>query len=146
MMRPQTTRLAVDPEAKLTALGASIQAIDAEYEQKRAQLESEVARAKELQRQLANLNRLVDDAADRLSRGESQAQQCKAAAEQVREAMLTSWGTGHADGTTDRPPSYAALVELDAGVADWPRVRLSLQQKLATAQANLSNFSKENQL
>jgi chromosome segregation ATPase len=145
-MRSQTTRLPVDPAAKLTALGASIQAIDAEYEKKRAQLESEVAQAKELQRQLANLNRSVDDAAETLSRAESQSQQCQAAADQVREALLTSWGTGHADGTTDRPPSYAALVDLDAAVADFARIRSVLQQKLSTAQAALSDFSKKNQL
>jgi chromosome segregation ATPase len=145
-MRPPTNRLPVDPEAKLTALGASLQKIDSDYEQRRADLEAQVAQAKEVQRQLANLNRRVDDAAETLTRAESQSQQCQAAADQVREALLIKWGTGHADGTTDRPPSYAALVELDAAVADFPRIRSALQERLAVAQGALSNFSKENQL
>lgn len=135
-----------DPEAKLTALGASMQEIDREYETRRAALEAEIAHAKELQRQLANLNKHVDDANEVLTRADSQFQACKAAAAQVSNGMLTSWGTGHVDGSVDRPPSYQALVDIEAAIADYPRIREHLTAKVNAAESALSNFQRENKL
>jgi chromosome segregation ATPase len=134
------------PDAKLTALGESLLAIDQEYEARRAAMEAEITRAKELQRQLANLNKHVDDASEILARADSQFQACKAAVAQVRNGMLTAWGSGHVDGSVDRPPSYQALVEIEASVADYPRVREHLVTKVKAAETALSDFQRENKI
>lgn len=139
-------RHAPDPEAKLTALGASMQEIDREYETRRAALEAEIERAKEVQRQLANLNKHVDDAAEILARADSQFARCQQAVTQLQTGMLTAWGTGHRDGTVDRPPSYQALVDIEAAVAGYPRVREHLATKVKEAEAALATFSRENKL
>jgi multidrug efflux pump subunit AcrA (membrane-fusion protein) len=132
----------LEPAAKLTALSSSIKQIDAEYEQKRAALEAEVARAKDLQRQLAGFERRVADAGLKLSRADSQLDLCKEAAAAIRENLLVGWGTGHQDGTCDRPPSYADLVALDLAIREFPTVRTFLELQLATAQSELNTFTK----
>lgn len=121
-----------------------MQEIDREYETRRAALESEIARAKQLQQDLANLQKHVDDANERLSRADSQFERCKAAVTQLRAGMLTAWGTGHVDGSVDRPVSYQALVDIEAAIADYPRVRAELLTKVKYAEHSLSQFQQSN--
>jgi hypothetical protein len=123
-----------------------MQEIDREYETRRAALEAEIAHAKELQRQLANLNKHVDDATEILARADSQFQACKAAAAKVRNGMLSSWGTGHVDGSVDRPPSYQALVDIEAAISDYGRVREHLVTKVKEAETALATFTRDNKL
>lgn len=123
-----------------------MQEIDREYETRRAALEAEIERAKELQRQLANLNQHVDDATELLARADSQFARSQAAVTQLRTGMLAAWGSGHRDGTVDRPPSYQALVDIEASVADYPRVREHFVAKVKEAESALATFTRDNKL
>lgn len=135
-----------DPEAKLTELGASLQRIDAEHEQKRAQLEAEVARAKEIQRQLANLNRAVDDAADNIVRADEQNASFQSGLATMREGILSSWAKHHFDGSAGPLPDYSGITIYKEAVADFPRVREHLVAKLKDAETALSSFQRDNNL
>jgi chromosome segregation ATPase len=143
---PNLLDLPVPPSPELTKLQENFAQIERDAEAARQKLEAAVEQAKANQRRLDALNRTVDDASDQLLRADEQLRQCKAAAAQIRNAMPAQWGTGHVDGSTYRPPDYSALVALDASIADFPRVRAALEQRLSEAQTNLTNFQRENNL
>ena len=131
---------------RVSQLSQNLVRLEQEADARRRELEAEIAKAQEIQRRLSGLQRAVDDASDQLTNAESQFASYKAAANQLREGLLTVWGLSHVDGSVYRAPDYSALPGIEAAIADFPRIRASLQDRLANAQTALSEFERQNDL
>jgi hypothetical protein len=131
---------------ELTRLEQNFAQIEREAEAARLELEQAVAKAKQDQRTLEGLNRSVDDAADNLRRADEQHAAFKNAITVMLTGMADTWSRHHVDGSAGAMPDYGAIVTYERAVADFPRVRAALEQKLAQAQNALSTFTKDNKL
>ena len=133
-----------EPSPKVTQLQKNFEKIEADAAVARQALETAVAKQKEAQRTLANLQRQVDDAADNLLRADEQHAAFQNAITQMRAGMLNSWANHHADGSAGAMPDYRDIVAYQEAVADFPRVREHLAKQLSKAHDALRVFTKEN--
>ena len=135
-----------DPAPSLSPIQQNIVRLEQEAAQKRAELDAALKNAQAIQRTLSGLQRDVDNCSDQLIRADGQNVTFKNAIETVKATFLEAWGkTTHIDGDTT-PPDYSHLAAFKEAIADYPRVRAHLQEKLTKAQALLTNFIKDNNL
>jgi hypothetical protein len=143
---PAHLELPVAPSPELTKLQQNFARIEADADAARRELEAAVEKAKANQRTLDALNRTVDDAADNLRRAAEQHVAFKNAVEVMLAGMADTWSRHHVDGSAGAMPDYSAIVMYERAIADFPRVRTTLEQKVAKAQAALTKFQTENNL
>jgi chromosome segregation ATPase len=126
-----------DPPAKLSELARGLDEINAEYEQKRASLEAQVETARAIQHRLDALQNLVAEATANLARADEHRAQIDESLARVRSVLLLAW-------TRPSPADYSYVVAAKEAIADYPRVRLHLQGRVAEAETALRAFQREN--
>jgi hypothetical protein len=116
-----------------------------ELESKQHELDQKAQKAVELQARAQRLQKDVDDAGDRLVAADAQCAAFQQRAAQLKDTLAQVWGAGP-QGQRGMIPAvdYSGLVAVQAAVADFPRVRSTLESKLKTTQAALAAFERQN--
>lgn len=104
--------------ANLDRLQQNLDRARTALETQQAELERQTTAARLLQEQLRSLNKAVDDAGDRLSLAEEQHASFQAQLTSLRTMFLDGWGNPSVPGG----PNYRNLVNIEAAIADFPRV------------------------
>ena len=127
------------PLPQVTELARGLDAINAEYALKKANLEAEMEKAHAIQRRLDSLMRVLDEATSNLKRAEEQRAGIDESLARVRSVLLLAW-------TRPNAADYSFIAAAKEAIADYPRVKLYLQGKVTAAEDAVRAFRREQHL
>jgi FtsZ-interacting cell division protein YlmF len=128
---------------RLKKFAKTVDQAKAEAAAKAAEADQKEAEAHALQRQYENLYKELDQTSDKLMHADGNFATFQSAAKSMRQEMINFWGQSHADGSALKPPHYGDLVAIEAAIADYPRIREQLVQKVDASKRALSEFERE---
>jgi chromosome segregation ATPase len=136
-----------EPKAKplspnVAQLNESVRALEEEISQKKAALDGKIATARRLRDEQQRLQSKVDLAMDELAVAESQHSYFQARLTQLLETLPMIWA--NPERSKNQVVRYDGVVEVRAAIADWPRVRAVLQDRVKSFEAELTNWAKNN--
>ena len=136
-----------EPKAKplspnVEQLNDSVRILEEEINQKKSQLDAKLATARRLQDEQQRLQARVDLAKDELAVAQSQQDYFVARLEQLHQTLPTLWANPSLSKST--VVRYDGVVEIQAALEDWPRVRTILQDRVKSFEAELAAWEKNN--